>query len=324
MAVQRDPISKIAMNQFLQDVLTGLTASPKYLHSKYLYDGQGDILFEEIMHSQEYYVTDCELEILQTHCERLAEYIRSFFNGFDVVELGAGDASKTRHLLKCLHDLDPGFTYFPIDISTQMIAQLEKTLPQEVPGLKVTGLNGDYFEMLEKVSGLTGKPKVVLFLGANIGNMSPAEAESFCMKLHRFMNRGDLVLMGFDLQKNPWVIFNAYNDHGGITREFNLNLLRRINTELDGDFDPDHYEHYESYDPETGACRSYIISLKEQVVHISGQAIAFKENEYVYTETSQKYLPEQIDKLAVKAGFKPLENFYDSKKWFTDVLWEVV
>ncbi|HEY0895701.1 MAG TPA: L-histidine N(alpha)-methyltransferase, partial [Sphingobacteriaceae bacterium] len=108
-----------------------------------------------------------------------------------------------------------------------------------------------------------------------------------------------------------------------ITREFNLNLLRRINTELNADFDLDHYEHYESYDPETGACRSYIISLKEQLVHISGQPVSFKENEYVYTETSQKYQPEQIDELAARSGFKPLDHFFDSKKWFTDVLWEV-
>ncbi len=311
------------MNQFLQDVLTGLRASPKYLHSKYLYDGQGDILFEEIMHSQEYYVTDCEMEILQTHCERLAEYIRSFFRGFDVVELGAGDATKTYHLLKCLLEVDPDFTYYPIDISTQMISQLEKTLPEKIPGLRVSGLNGDYFDMLEKASTLTEKPKIVLFLGANIGNMPPSEAEGFCSRLHKLLNKGDLVLMGFDLQKNPWVIFNAYNDQGGITREFNLNLLRRINTELDADFDLEHYEHYESYDPETGACKSYIISLKEQQVHISGHPISFKENEYVYTETSQKYQPEQIDDLASRTGFKPLDQFFDSKRWFTDVLWEV-
>jgi L-histidine Nalpha-methyltransferase len=311
------------MNQFLQDVLTGLRTSPKFLHSKYLYNGRGDILFEAIMHSEEYYITDSEMEILKTHCERLAEYIKSFFNGFDVVELGAGDATKTFHLLKCLQEMNSSFTYFPIDISSQMIMQLEKTLPETVPGLKVTGLNGDYFEMLEKAAGLTGKPKIVLFLGANIGNMPPPEAETFCRNLHKFLNKGDLVLMGFDLQKNPWVIFNAYNDQGGITREFNLNLLRRINTELNADFDLDQFEHYENYDPETGACKSYIISLKEQVVHIDSTPVTFQENEWIYTETSQKYRVEQIDDLATRTGFKPLDKFYDSKKWFTDVLWEV-
>lgn len=312
------------MNQFLQDVLTGLNATPKYLHSKYLYDGQGDILFEEIMHSQEYYVTDCEMEIFQTQCERLCEYIKSFFNGFDVIELGAGDGIKSYHLLKCLQTQNTDFTYYPIDISTQMIGHLEETLPEKIPGLKVNGLNGDYFDMLEEATRLSDKPKVVLFLGANIGNMPPAEAEQFCRKLHSLLQKGDLVLMGFDLQKNPWVIFNAYNDHGGITREFNLNLLRRINTELGADFDLDHFEHYENYDPETGACKSYIISLKEQVVHIDKKPIKFKENEYVFTETSQKYRLDETDELAVKTGFKPLDHLFDSKKWFTDVLWEVV
>ncbi|HEY0898819.1 MAG TPA: L-histidine N(alpha)-methyltransferase [Sphingobacteriaceae bacterium] len=312
------------MNQFLQDVLTGLNATPKYLHSKYLYDGQGDILFEEIMHSQEYYVTDCEMEIFQTQCERLCEYIKSFFNGFDVIELGAGDGIKSYHLLKCLQTQNTDFTYYPIDISTQMIGHLEETLPEKIPGLKVNGLNGDYFDMLEEATRLSDKPKVVLFLGANIGNMPPPEAEQFCRKLHSLLQKGDLVLMGFDLQKNPWVIFNAYNDHGGITREFNLNLLRRINTELGADFDLDHFEHYENYDPETGACKSYIISLKEQVVHIDKKPIKFKENEYVFTETSQKYRLDETDELAVKTGFKPLDHLFDSKKWFTDVLWEVV
>jgi len=312
------------MNQFLQDVLTGLHATPKYLHSKYLYDGQGDILFEEIMHSQEYYVTDCEMEIFQTQCERLCEYIKSFFNGFDVIELGAGDGIKSYHLLKCLQTQNTAFTYYPIDISTQMISHLEDTLPEKIPGLKVKGLNGDYFDMLEEATRLSDKPKVVLFLGANIGNMPPADAEVFCQKLHGLLHKGDLVLMGFDLQKNPWVIFNAYNDHGGITREFNLNLLRRINTELGADFDLEHFEHYENYDPETGACKSYIISLKDQVVHLDDKDIRFKENEYIFTETSQKYRLDETDELAIKTGFKPLDHLFDSKKWFTDVLWEVV
>lgn len=312
------------MNQFLQDVITGLSATPKYLHSKYLYDGQGDILFEEIMHSQEYYVTDCEMEIFQNQCERLCEYIKSFFNGFDVVELGAGDGIKSYHLLKCLQTQNTAFTYYPIDISTQMIGHLEESLPEKIPGLKVRGLNGDYFDMLEEATRLSDKPKVVLFLGANIGNMPPAEAEQFCRKLHSLLQKGDLVLMGFDLQKNPWVIFNAYNDHGGITREFNLNLLRRINTELGADFNLDNFEHYENYDPETGACKSYIISLKDQIVHLDNKEIKFNENEFIFTETSQKYRLDETDELAVKTGFKPLDHLFDSKKWFTDVLWEVV
>ena len=144
-----------SMNRFLNDVLTGLNSKPKCLHSKYLYDGQGDILFEEIMHSEEYYVTDCELEILKNNCERVSEYIKSFFGGFDLIELGAGDASKSYYLLKCLQDGGQEFTYYPIDISSQVIHKLQYELPEKLPGLSVRGLNGDYFVMLREASRLS-------------------------------------------------------------------------------------------------------------------------------------------------------------------------
>ncbi|HEY1025044.1 MAG TPA: L-histidine N(alpha)-methyltransferase [Sphingobacteriaceae bacterium] len=312
------------MSEFLHDVLKGLSSTPKYLLSKYLYDGQGDILFEKIMNSDEYYVTDCELEILQNRCDTIVEYIKSFFNGVDLIELGAGNGFKSYHLLKCMMENHIPFTYYPIDISTQIIQYLEQMMPERLPGLKIRGLNGEYFEMMTEIKSLSAKPKVVLFLGATIGNMTPPNAERFCLSLREQLNKGDLVLMGFDLRKNPWIIFNAYNDHGGITREFNLNLLNRINNELDGNFNLDHFEHFENYDPETGACKSYIISLADQKVRISDEQIDFEENENIFVETSQKYTLEQTDQMALKAGFKPLDHFLDSRKWFSDVIWEAV
>lgn len=312
------------MSEFLNDVLTGLSSTPKYLLSKYLYDGRGDILFEKIMKSDEYYVTDCELEILKTRCDRIAEYIKSFFNGVDLIELGAGNGLKSYHLLKCLLNNDIAFTYYPIDISTQIIRYLEETMPLKLPGLAIKGLNGDYFPMLSQVRALSDKPKVVLFLGATIGNMPPENAEEFCKAMRKHLNKGDLALLGFDLRKNPWIIFNAYNDQAGITREFNLNLLTRINAELDANFDLSKFEHFENYDPETGACKSYIISLTDQQVEIGDKTIAFHENENIFVETSQKYTLEQTDAMAIKSGFKPLDHLFDSKRWFTDVIWEAV
>ncbi len=136
------------------------------------------------------------------------------------------------------------------------------------------------------------------------------------------MQPGDLLFIGFDLKKHPGTILDAYNDRQGITRAFNLNLLTRINRELDADFNTDLFEHYPVYDPSTGACKSYLISLAKQEVHIGDKTITFKENEPVYMEISQKYSLEETDNMAALSGFEPVHVFMDSKKWFADVLWQ--
>jgi L-histidine Nalpha-methyltransferase len=310
------------MNNFLTDVLQGLTESPKQLQSKYLYGGQGDILFQKIMHSDQYYLTDCELEIFKTRNAEILAIVSSFNPGFDLIELGAGDAFKSSHLISSFLNSKLNFNYYPIDISDHVIRLLENKLSQRFPGLHIKGLNGEYFEKLKEAATISGRPKLVLLLGANIGNMSAADAEVFCRELQKHMNPGDLALIGFDLVKNPWIIFNAYNDRRGITKDFNLNLLTRINKELNADFDLDKFEHFENYDPETGACKSYLISLQDQVATVNGQAIHFADNECIFVETSQKYTTKQIIALAEKSGFKAAMCLYDSKKWFADVIWE--
>lgn len=310
------------LESFKQDVITGLGATPKYLHSKYLYDKRGDRLFQQIMDAEQYYLTDAEMEIFNTRCKEMLEIVNRFPGKFDLVELGAGDALKTTELLKCLSEARKDFTYYPIDISENIVKLVEKELPGRVKGLKIKGIVGDYFDALEEAKDLSGDPKLVLFLGGNIGNMPPEDALSFCKELHKHLLKGDLVLVGFDLKKNPWTIFNAYNDKDGITREFNLNLLHRINRELNANIDVSQFEHYESYDPETGACKSYLFSLKEQTISIEGQGISFGENEHIFVETSQKYTLLETYEIAQKCGFKPVQELLDSRKWFTDVVWE--
>lgn len=316
--------SKLAetIETFKQDVIIGLCSNPKYLDSKYFYDKQGDKLFQKIMDSEQYYLTDAELEIFNTRCKEMLDVVSDFKQGFDLVELGAGDALKSTELLKCLTKANLDFSYYPIDISDHIIQVIEKELPKKIKGLKIKGITGDYLEALEEANTFSKKPKLVLFLGGNIGNMPPEDALIFCEKLHRYLTKGDKVLMGFDLKKNPWTIFNAYNDKDGITREFNLNLLHRINRELDANINVNQFEHYESYDPKTGACNSYLFSLIEQTITIKGVKIHFKENEYISMEISQKYTVEETQELAKKSGFKPITQFFDSRKWFTDVVWE--
>jgi len=311
------------MNKFLQEVLEGLNANPKHLHSKYFYDEKGDKLFQQIMASEEYYPTNCEMEIFENQTEQLAKTLKNGFDCFDLVELGAGDATKSSHLLRQLVADKVDFNYFPIDISTNTIKNLEQNLPREIEGLKVQGFNGEYFEMLEKTRHFSNRRKVVLFLGSNIGNMPVLEAWDFAKTLRKSLSKTDLVLVGIDLKKHPRVVRAAYNDAEGFTKEFNLNLLRRMNKELEANFNIDDFEHYPSYDPTNGSCKSFLISLKKQTVRI-GEAdfIEFEQNEPVFMEISQKYSVSETDEMAIQAGFKPVKHFLDSKNWFLDTVWE--
>jgi L-histidine N-alpha-methyltransferase len=312
------------MNQFLKEVLHDLSQTPKTLNSKYFYDGKGDKLFQEIMDCPEYYPTNCEMEIFREHTRDLAVTLKNGFNTFDLVEMGAGDATKSSFLLQELVDMEADFTYMPIDISSAMISHLEGSLSEKIAGLQVKGLNGEYFEMLEKANQISSRKKVVMLLGGNIGNESPENALEFCRKIRSCLQVGDLVLVGFDLKKNPRTILAAYNDSAGFTRDFNLNLLHRINNELGADFDTDQFEHYPTYDPATGACKSYLISRRDQEVNISGQQFIFEENEFIFMEISQKYSLEETEAIAGQTGFKTITHFMDHKKWFVDTVWQCI
>lgn len=306
---------------FYDDVISGLRSSPKRLHSKYFYDAVGDKLFQDLMNCREYYPTRCELEIFSSKTAHIGRALTGKGDGFELIELGAGDAMKSTFLLKYLLEQRADFTYLPIDISANVISYLNGTLPATLPGLKISGLNGDYFDMLVKAASISKKRKVILFLGSNIGNMSIIEAGAFLKRLRCHLSPGDMLLVGMDLKKNPKTVLAAYNDKGGITKRFNLNLLERINRELGADFDIKQFEHYPTYDPDTGACKSYLVSLADQEVKIADQVIRFSKDECIFMEISQKFTIDQTDQIAVNNGFKPVNRFFDRKKWFTDVIW---
>lgn len=310
-----------ATQQFYQDVVKGLTGTPKYLQSKYFYDAAGDALFQQIMRTPEYYLTRCEMEILSAQTVAIADALGA--TPFSLVELGAGDASKSFYLLEELHRRNPEQAYFPIDISENIITQLQNTLPVKLPGLQVQGLRGEYIDMLETVNYLSARRKVVMFMGGSIGNFTPEEAVKFCRRLREQMKPGDLLLIGFDLRKQPQLILDAYNDKRGITRDFNLNLLTRINRELGADFDINQFHHFPTYDPLTGACKSYLVSSADQQVQLGEHLIRFKKDEPIFMEISQKYSVEETRQLANAAGFRPAQYFFDGRRWFTDVLWEL-
>ncbi len=313
------------MNQFLQDVLTGLQSSAKYLNSKYFYDKKGDELFQKIMASDEYYLTNCEMEIFSKQTHQIANAIVQENKNIDVIEFGPGDATKSAYLLKELLKRNAIGTYFPIDISENIIGLLNETLPKQLPTLTTHGLNGEYFNMLAQANKISKKRKLVLFLGANIGNFKFDEMPGFCKKLRSLLSNGDLVLIGFDLKKNPRKILAAYDDEEGFTRQFNLNLLSRINKELKSDFNLKHFEHYATYDPESGTCKSYLVSMIKQQVCIGENAlISFEKDEPIFMEISHKYSITQIDELALQCGFTPVVHFFDTHQYFVDAVWKCV
>lgn len=312
------------MKQFLQDVIKGLSAPKKYLESKYFYDAKGDELFRDIMACDDYYLTNCEMEIFTSQTAELAACFTNRLQEFDVVELGAGDATKSVHLLKELVNNKVPFTYYPVDISTDVISLLHRELPKQLPDLNIQGLNGEYFNMLTKAKTLSDRIKVVLFLGSNIGNIPLEGATHFCRQLRDNLVPGDLMLIGFDLQKDAQTILNAYNDRDGFTRQFNLNLLHRINKELSGNFDVSQFLHFPTYDPGTGACKSYLVSMQDQQVEVADYSFNFHKYEPIFMEVSQKYTVGQIENLATTSGFKTIHHFFDTKNWFVDAVWECV
>lgn len=309
--------------RFRSEVWEGLSEYPKKLSSKYFYDKTGDLLFQKIMAMPEYYLTKCELDIFQNKTDEIVKAISNINESFDLIELGAGDAMKSSFLLKNLVEKGADFTYMPIDISGNILSVLQENMNQKIPELKVFPLEGEYFDMLDKATYISKRKKVVLFLGGNIGNMDIEEARHFCGEVKRKLNSGDLFLLGFDLKKNPHTILAAYNDSAGLTASFNLNLLTRINRELHADFDVQQFQHYQTYDPVSGACKSFLVSLCDQKVQIENRSFYFKENELIDMEISQKFSEQDIKKLAKDSGFHILNEIKDSKNWFVDSIWMI-
>jgi len=311
---------------YKKEILEGLTSAPKYIPSKYFYDVEGSRIFQDIMRMPEYYLTDCEYEILQKHKSDILKNIRKQDNRFDLVELGAGDGLKTGVLIEYFLHQDADFIYVPVDISEDALMKLVNKMRMNFQGLTITELAGDYFRVLSDLNYCDHCQKIALFLGSNIGNYNFEDAKKFLFQLSSVLNKADKVLIGFDLVKDPEVILKAYNDPHGNSRKFNLNLLQRINRELGADFDTDNFLHYPLYDPAMNAAKSYLISKKKQNIFISelDTHIAFDKWEHIYTEMSQKFTPSVIASLAEQTGYKIVENYYDDQVYFVDSLWEKI
>lgn len=318
--------SAAKQNTFAEDVLKGLSSEPKFLSSKYFYDDEGSRLFQEIMKLPEYYLTRAELEIFQKQTREIFESFGGANGAFDLIELGAGDGTKTSLLVDYFLAQNADFRYVPIDISSEALNFLTAKFEREFPALDVKAEQGDYFRTLETFKEKSDRKKVILFLGSNIGNFSEQQALDFFCSLREVMNPQDFIFIGFDLHKNPKTILRAYDDANGVTAKFNINLLKRINRELGANFKTEEFSHYASYHPTERAARSFLISQKAQKVYIEAldQTFEFAQWEPIFMEISQKYGVRMIQKLAEKSGFQIVENFFDSNNFYTNSLWKPI
>ncbi|AZQ64252.1 L-histidine N(alpha)-methyltransferase [Flammeovirga pectinis] len=301
---------------FAKHVDEGLSSTKKHLSSMYFYDTKGELLFRKIMNLQEYYLTDCEMEILRTHGNEIASSLQNEY--VDIIELGAGDGIKTKELLK--HFDFNTINYRPIDISEQAIRDITSKMKEWLPGLNVNGICGDYFQMISSLK--SSNKKLILFLGSNLGNMNDNQASNFIEHLDKVMNVGDSIFIGLDLIKAKEIVLPAYNDDRGITAAFNLNLLERMNRELNANFIIDQFQHYATYTEKEGIAKSYIKSKVNQTVYIKAleQNYSFSENELIHTEVSRKYDLDIIRKIIENTSLKLTHQFTDNKQYFTNLV----
>lgn len=307
---------------FAMEVIRGLTAHPKTLPTRYIYDDRGSKLFEQIMQLPEYYLTRCETEILRDNAAKVSEMLDT--PEFNLVELGAGNGAKTKLLLSHFIEENLDFIFVPIDISEKALEVLDENLKEHLPAVSCKGLVMEYFDGLNWLKEKTRRRNLVLFLGSNIGNLDAEKNKEFLTGLHDNLNDGDLVMIGFDLVKDYRIIERAYNDSSGVTKAFVLNLLARMNRELGADFNLGNFDYHNFYNPNLQANEAYIVSRKKQSVHFAAldKTILFDAWEHIHTEYSFKYTPEQIHEMA-SPGFEVLQDFFDEKGYFCDSVWRV-
>ena len=310
------------LSDLATDVLHGLTAIPKRLSSRFFYDSQGDRLFQQIMNLPEYYLTRLEYEILVSRKSDISKLFTQRDRPFDLIDLGAGDAKKTKVLVQALLEQKAVFRYVPVDISTSSISSLTADLKVEFPGLEVAPEVGTYHQVLNRLKISPGARRIFLLLGSNIGNLTHGLAVQLLSAIKDAMGAEDLLFAGFDQKKDPEIILAAYNDSQGVTEQFNKNLLLRINKELQAGFDPDTFMHWPTYNPETGTVKSFLVSRKKKVVPIPALnlEIPFDKRESIHMEISQKYDHPLVQTLAEESRLVVKADIGDPKGWFKNYI----
>ncbi len=314
-------------NAFAEDVRRGLASDPKSLPPKYFYDELGSQLFEAICLLPEYYLTRAENEIFARFADEIVgEADQTRGDEVTLIEMGSGSAQKTRLLIESFMERGKGLHYIPVDISLAALEQSAQGLLEAYPSskLRVTAYASDYESALRHLGARRAERQktLALFLGSNIGNFNRVGAESFLSSLRSVLREGDCLLLGADLKKKREVLEAAYNDSIGLTAAFNLNLLSRINRELDADFNVRRFRHVALYDEAEGRIEIYLESRVAQRVSINrlNAEFDFAAGERIHTENSYKYDAAELALLAARTGFEVKRVWLDEKKQFSSNL----
>ncbi|HWL31399.1 MAG TPA: L-histidine N(alpha)-methyltransferase [Xanthobacteraceae bacterium] len=296
---------------FADDVVSGLTSTPKRLSPKYFYDNAGSALFERITALPEYYPTRCEIDILKDHAKDIAALLPA---GAALVEFGSGSSTKTRIVLSAATKLA---AYVPVEISTEFLHAQMAGLRREYPKVAILPVAADFTKPFDLPEAARAMPRVGFFPGSTIGNFEPHEAAAFLRHAGRILGAGATFIVGVDLVKDTQVLKNAYNDAQGVTAKFNLNVLARINRQLGAKFDLAAFEHHAFFNRGRSRIEMHLASLKRQRVKVCGECIDFRAGETIHTESSYKYTLESFGALARGADWSPVAVWTDADNYFS-------
>ncbi len=296
--------------KFSEEVIRGMKRKPRTISPKFFYDQTGSEIFDAICETDEYYVTRTETAILETHREDIAKHIGT---GCLLIEPGSGSSQKVRILLDALRP----HTYLPMDISRDYLQLAAQELANDYPWLEIHAACIDYTAPIDLPFAAPDTRKVAFFPGSSIGNFEPEQAKVFLRNIANLVQPDGGLLIGVDLKKDSTLLNAAYNDADGSTAAFNLNLLTRINRELNGNFDLDEFSHHAFYNEKRGRVEMHLVCKKNQNIRISSHTFQFSAGEHIHTENSYKYHIEEFQQLTRHAGFCPVKVWTDKKNLFS-------
>ncbi|HVJ05119.1 MAG TPA: L-histidine N(alpha)-methyltransferase [Candidatus Saccharimonadales bacterium] len=300
------------------DVLHGLTSLPKKLPPKLFYDATGSALFEQITDQAEYYLTATEQAIFERYAPAM---VAAAGGASTIIELGAGTAKKTMLVLRAALDLHHSVTFIPVDVSRYALEVANARVRSELPQIAVHPIVLDYTQHSRALSQISGR-KLILYIGSSIGNFEPMAAAALLRRLRSSLTPGDSLLLGADMRKPVDILLRAYDDPAGVTAQFNLNVLARINREFDADFDLNQFAHCVVWNNNESRIEMHLRSLTDQVVNIDALelSVPFISGETIHTENSYKFTPSMLESLARNGGFRLEQSWSDERNWFTVTL----
>ena len=313
-----EPNGERAYKTFADEISNSLRSNQKSINPKFFYDEKGSHLFEKICTLPEYYLTNAEINILNQLDDKILPHLDGDFR---LVELGSGSSTKTRILIQILERLQTHVEYIPIDIS-RILKTSSRILQSDFKRLHITGIIDEYESGLKFLKYYDTKKNLIIFLGSSFGNFDLEDGSKFLSKINSAMKKDDLFLIGLDLVKDKKILECAYNDSEGITAQFNLNILSRINSELGGNFDLQKFRHHAVYNEDQNKIEMYLRSIDRQIINIpqADLTLNLEKDELIHTENSQKFTISNIKQMSEKAGFEIKDMWYDEKQYFAMIL----